>query len=332
MSTPSYFPSGVKAPFFIGGGGSSNKFAGMWTNGIWFVDGTLGLDSNDGTSPDRAVATVNRALTLAGIHDTIYIKPKINLVGWCDLDPRWASGFAETYVENITVGASNDSSKKQGISIIGTGNGYNVSGCPVQMKGVVGVNKPTIDMWANNINVENIQFGFAAAQTGYGVVRIKSGSLPDTDQGLAFGCTVNNCFFEQCTSNNAVFVIESSAGNLIEGCTFDTCRYAIIVSSNSSASDSNVIRGNHFTGLAASIGAGIVTGDCDDIFIIGNVFGYVAPTGYSPFCYFSSAGTCADGVFAFNIEGDSSTAIADHHALSGVKPMANFGRNGLLST
>jgi len=79
--------------FHMGGapvGGA--RFSSPWAT-HWFVDGTDGSDSNEGTRPDRAKATIQAAITASTGGDVIYIRPKVYTLG---------TGFAR-YTEDITI-------------------------------------------------------------------------------------------------------------------------------------------------------------------------------------------------------------------------------------
>jgi hypothetical protein len=52
---------------------TQSRYIGKKNRATFFVDGTNGLDTNPGTTPDRAVATIGQAITLAGAGDLIRI-------------------------------------------------------------------------------------------------------------------------------------------------------------------------------------------------------------------------------------------------------------------
>lgn len=266
------FPHGVSS-FGIPITGNASRFAGLWTGKIYFVDDSNGNDANTGLEPGKAKKTIANAITTAGTDDTIYIRSKVITADWPDLDPRYA-GYTSTYVENVSVAATG----KNGLSIIGTGNG-GPAYPSVMMKGVVGNAAPTLDILGVYINVENITFGFAAAQLTQGIVRLLNSST--VGAGDAFGGCISNCYFDRSGYNvdtGPAVVINAVSAASVQGCIFDNCLRAISVESSTGSGDNIVIKNNQFMGSASNISCDIYITDCDDLLIIDNTFGHAVPS------------------------------------------------------
>ena len=328
--TITHFPHGILATPNLptSSGGSVSRYPGIWTSQIFFVDGSNGSDSNDGTSPDGALATIGQAISLVGVDDTIYIRPKTETQGWSDLDPRYAS-YRAAYVENVDIARFT----KAGLSIIGTGNGHGCSGGSVTMAGAATADC-TIDIHAGFVNIENIQFGWRTQQTtsASAVIRTINGqTLDNAASHSSFGTTINNCWFDRNHNAWGTILIASSAGHLIQNCQFDNCLTGIYMDSSDTTPDGVVIRNNSFCGGPALIDTCIVMADVDDVWIENNIFGFVCPTHGATNKYINAAGTVA-GHLIGNYFADASTEIATHNTLSNIAPAANWCRNGQITT
>ena len=322
------FPHGILATPNLGGP-NVRSFPGLWTNRILFVDSANGSDGNFGESTSDPVASIGRAVALAGTDDTIYIRPKPVTADWPDLDPRYAT-YTSTYVENVTVAAT----LKNGLSIIGTGNG-GPAYPSVMMKGVVGIATPTINILGVYTNVENITFGFAAAQLVQGVVRLlNSGTV---GAGDAFGGCISNCYFDRSGYNvdtGPALVINAVSAGTVQNCIFDNCLRAISIESAAGSGDNILIKGNQFMGTASNISCDIYITDCDDVMIIDNTFGHAVPShgvygGAIINKYVNVSGTCA-GHLTGNFFAHSTTTviIATDMNLSNITFGANWGAKG----
>ena len=89
-----HYPHGILATPNLGGGSASGSVFGN----TWFVDGTNGSNGYDGTSPDRAMKTIQTAVTAAQSNDTIIVAPAVYTENVVTLDDR--------YSRNVTIVAS----------------------------------------------------------------------------------------------------------------------------------------------------------------------------------------------------------------------------------
>jgi hypothetical protein len=182
-----HFPHGVSSmgvPVLSG-----SKYAGMWTSRVLFVDGDNGSDIANGLSPKTAYKTLAKAIDVAGLDETIYVRPKKTTTNWDTL--YGASAPTGTYLENATITALT----KSGLNIIGTGNGTGVQGKGVQWMGVSGIVSPTVEIRAAFVNVENIIFSPMAAQVTVASSVIRMYNVAASG-GYAYGCSIINCGFE----------------------------------------------------------------------------------------------------------------------------------------
>jgi len=326
----SHLPHGLFATPSLGGSvaGSLARYPGLWTQRIFFVDADHGSNGNTGLEPTKAKATIQAAVNAAGVDDTIYIRPQAETQGWSDLDPRYGS-YRATYIENVNVVRFT----KAGLSIIGTGNGWGTSGGSVTMVGAA-AQDCTIDVHAAFVNIENIQFGWRAQQTNQTgtVIRLINGqTLDDTASHSAFGDTVSNCWFDRSGNVWGAILIASSAGHLIENCTFDNCNVGVYLDSSDTTPDGVFIRGNTWFGTASNTTVCIVMADVDDICIERNIFAHTCPSKGSPNKYVSVAGT-AYGSYFGNIVGSTQTAVATDHSLNNLSSGGNMGKTGSFLT
>ncbi len=317
MALPSNFRNGVASYGVPVVGGASGRFTGFWRGRVWFVDGTNGSDGNSGKHPTQAFQTIQTAVTAAGTDDTIFIRPQ---------------PVGVRYTENVTV----PSATHGGLSIIGTGNGKGNSvyqAC--SLRGVLAVDSPIIDLRSSYANVENLHFWSRAAQThGFGLMlRWNTGS------GLNIGSSVVNCSFSQDIDDapaaggvvQSAIRMDSTEGQLVEGCSFQDCRVGISVGSTVSASYRIEIKNNLFKGLAANIAADLMLSDTTGIAIDGNVFGHAVPTntaGTMTKYIFCIGGTSVTGSVSRNYQGASGVAFGTNNTANSLIAAGNFGLGG----
>ncbi len=317
--TVTRFPHGIFATPNLGGANVRN-FPGLWTKQLIFVDGANGADDQDGFHTDTAKKTLGAANTIAGRDDTIYIRPQ---------------AVGVRYTENVTVAVTT----KQGLSIIGTGNGRGNSvyqSC--SFRGVLAVDSPVLTLNSSYINVENLHFWSRAAQTitGFGVL-----IRWNTPVGLALniGSSIVNCAFTADVADAPAAVgvtqnairMDSTEGILVEGCLFKDCRSSISVGSTQSATDSINIRNNQFLGTASNIAADIYITDCTYMNIAGNTFGHTVPsnTAGTLVKYIYCAGTVAGEVMGNKFAGGGTIVVmGTNNVLSNMKFGSNSGTYG----
>lgn len=191
------------------------RYANPWSK-IWFVDGRNGLDTNSGTSPIAAKATVQAAVTVADAEDIIYVR---SMGGKPD-----ASDF-DYYPEHIIVPYA-----KENLSIIGVSqhiaNPFYASwlawGASVADTDYVLLN------YAPGLSVSNIGFQVQDYARPNGAVHLYSRALTAPDAYAVYagsvGCTFYNCFFR-----DGDFKLEGGYSSAVVKCLFQA-------SGNSSAS------------------------------------------------------------------------------------------------
>ena len=175
--------------------------------GILFVDGTNGADGNSGTSPKKALATIQKAVDLSVLGGVIYVFPKKFVAGATD-----ATVYAETVI--VPNALAN-------LSIIGVGSGRTQGGLP-EMKIGAGTTA-MIDVRAPGFHIENMTIN-GASSTGGGI------KLTDTatTASVALGFSAYNCFFKNCkchatygASGGAIYQTTGGCWQLhVKGCRF----------------------------------------------------------------------------------------------------------------
>ena len=172
------YPNGVAS---YGAPITGGRFANPWST-HYFVDGTDGNDSQDGTSPDNAFATIQAAVTASTGGDVIYIRPKVYTVG---------TGFAR-YEEDVTIsmstaaGSGTDTLANK--SLIGiTQRGHPSDYLSVRWKYATATN---LTIEAPGTHIENI--GFFAEDSTYAINIVNNAQ---TTLGGA-GTSIYNCAFK----------------------------------------------------------------------------------------------------------------------------------------
>ena len=292
---------------------AGGRFAGLWTQRIFYVDGTSGLDGNLGLLPKSAFKTIAKAVATAKKDDTIYIRPQ---------------AVGARYTENVIVPVTTHA----GLSIIGTGNGKGTSvyqacnwRCATESA------TATLLLHSSFANVENMNFFPMATQLTCGLISINW----NTGGGLNIGSSVLNCgFWGNPDSLPAAGVLQSTIrldsteGILIGGNIFKDCRIAVSCHSTVGAGDSINIIGNEFTGTAANIAADIYFTDYTQVNISKNMMGHGVPSqaaGLNKYVY--CAGTVA-GNMTNNTQGAADVIAATNNTLSGIICSGNSGLAG----
>ena len=308
------FPNGITS---YGVPITGGKYTSFWRGRVWFVDGTAGSDGNSGLLPNQAYQTIQKAVTNAGTDDTIFIRPQ---------------AVGVRYTENVSVPATTHG----GLSIIGTGNGKGNSvyqACSI--RGVLAVDSPIIDLNSSYANVENLHFWSRAAQThGFGL-RMRW----NTGGGLNIGSSVINCSFSQDIDDapagagvvQSAIRMDSTEGQLVQGCSFQDCRVGISVGSTASAAYRIEIRDNLFKGIASNIAADLMLSDTTGIAIDGNVFGHAVPTntaGTMQKYIFCIGGTTVTGSVSRNYQGAAAVAFGTNNTAASLIAAGNFGLGG----
>jgi hypothetical protein len=311
------FPNGITS-FGVPVVGGAGGYASFWTGRVWFVDGTDGSDGNSGLHPEKAYETLQAAVTAASKDDTIFIRPQ---------------AVGVRYTENITVPVTTHA----GLNIIGTGNGKGNSvyqAC--SFKGVGGLDSPVITLNSSYANVENIHFWTVPAQT-HGAGLLLRWNTP-VGLALNIGSSVVNCSFSQDLDDPAgAGVVQSSIrmdsteGQLVEGCFFQDCRVGISVGSTQSAAYRIVVKDNLFKGVASNIAANLMLADISGMEIVGNSFGHAVPShaaGTMTKYIFVIGGATVTGGVAGNYQGAAAVAFGTNNTASSLIAAGNFGLGG----
>ncbi len=312
------FPNGIFATPVVG----ANKFAGLWTSRVWFVDGTNGLNGNPGTDPSLSLATITRAVALAGKDDTIYIRPL-------------AAG--SYYTESVIAPAAST-----GLSIIGTGHGKggSVYQACTWRNSSNSVDDSALELRPSHANVENVHFFSRAAQSsGFGIK-----AYWNTGSGTNIGSSIVNCGFSADLADHpaaagvvqSAIRFDSSEGQLVEDCFFVDCRVGIAAGSTMNAWKELVIRGNIFNGLAENIAADLMLSDGTNLAVVGNHFGHTVPShaaGTMTKYIFCIGGTTVTGSASGNFFGSANAGYGtDNTNNAGIIRSGNFYSAGIMTS
>ncbi|KKK84534.1 hypothetical protein LCGC14_2782400, partial [marine sediment metagenome] len=181
MGTITNFPNGVSSFGSVVGGGE--RFSSPWAT-HYFVDGDNGNDTSPGTSPDTAVATIAKAVSLSTGGDVIYIRPKTYTLG---------TGFAR-YTEDVIItqggtAGSGNTATNANKSLIGVTQRVRPSDfLGVRWKFATDTN---LNIEAPGTHIENIGFFTEGATDGIfietdGATRSKGG----TDGSSIYNCAI----------------------------------------------------------------------------------------------------------------------------------------------
>jgi len=178
--TISRFPHGISS-FGIPVFGSGGRYSSPWAT-HYFVDGDSGDDTNDGKTPGKAFATIQKAITVSTGGDVIYIKQKAYTLG---------TGFAR-YTEDVSVtlggdGGSGVTATNANKSLIGV----TQRGVPTDFLGVrwkhATATPLTVD--APCLHVESI--GFFTEDATY-AINLRCNGATRTQEGTT-GFSIYNC-------------------------------------------------------------------------------------------------------------------------------------------
>ena len=185
------------------------RYAAPWSQ-IFFVDGVNGSDTkNTGRTPDRAFATIGKAITAAARGDVIYVRPLNYTVG--DGLDRF-----DRYVEDITVplggagGSGGVAALKSDISLIGVTPSMNPELGP-RIKHATAI---ALQIDAPAFHVENI--GFFAEDATYAIY-LRNNGVTYTQRG-SDGTTFYNCVIK----GSGLYAASGGDGVVIKKCRFHT--------------------------------------------------------------------------------------------------------------
>ena len=286
-----HFPFGA-VPVVLGMEGMA-LYAGTGRGRILFVDGDRGSDTgHEGSSPNKAFKTIQKAIDVASPGSVIYIFPLA--MEATDTDP-------DSYAETLII----PNSKPQ-LSLIGIGTGMTQGGVP-QIK--IGGDSTTamLDIRAPGCLVKNLGFN-GADSTGGGIKLTDNGTTY-----VAMGTTITGCHFKNCkchathaTVGGAIYATGSPWQVRIQNNAFyKNLGGIVIVDTSYSVPQDWVIQGNTFSSsVKTDIDADIyVAADgCKGIQIIDNRFATVdVPTAASgDVGRYISLGAGSNGIVAGN--------------------------------
>jgi hypothetical protein len=184
------------------------RYAAPWSQ-IFFVDGVNGSDTkNTGRTPDRAFATIGKAITAATRGDVIYVRPLNYMVG--DSLDRF-----DRYTENIIVplggpgGSGGVAATKSDISLIGVTPSMNPELGP-RIKGTT----IALQIDAPAFHLENIAI-FAEDATY--AIYLRNDGISYTKRG-SDGFTMYNCVVK----GSGLYAASGGDGTVIKKCRFHT--------------------------------------------------------------------------------------------------------------
>ena len=244
------FKGAVAAPPYTNGPYSWDQFvaftggmSGANTSGkVWFVDGTSGLDTNDGRSWNSAKITIQAAITASSTGDTIYVNAIQASAGGTD---------PGSYTENLIIPAT-----KQGISLIGVTRGRVQGGLP-QIKVGTTTTSAILTVRACGCLIANLGFN-GIGGTGGGILLDDDGSTKTALGTSIIGCHFKNCVGTTATNAATGGAIQWAATGgawqvLISGNRFyKNVGDVVLLGTSQSVPQDVVIEDNVFSGPAAS--------------------------------------------------------------------------------
>jgi hypothetical protein len=264
----------------------------------WFVNGDLAA-SGDGSNWDAGFATIQEAVTAASAGDSIFIKQK--KITALSTDPV---DYAETIIVPNT---------KPNLALIGVNFGRTQGGLPQIKKG--SGSTALLTLRAPGCYISNLCFN-GVSSTGGGILIDDDGTTK-----VAFGTTIENCYFKNCVGSTATdgrtggAIQWSSAGDgwqtLIQNNRFykNVADIVLLGTSNSVPQDI-VIQNNIFSGPAASVDVNIYMAagsGVNGLYILNNTFPALPAIGSGSVVRFMDLTACI-GVVADNMFGDTTTA------------------------
>src|SRR3990167_1661634 len=208
------------------------------------------------------------------------------------------------------------------------------------LRGVLAVDDPILELGSSFANIENLHFWARAAQThGFGILGNWNTAANASATLLNIGSAILNCSFNTDILDappaagvvQSAIRLDSTEGQLVEGCFFQDCRVSISVGSTASASYQIVVKDNLFKGVASNIAADIMLADVTGIEIVDNKFGHAVPShaaGTMTKFIFVVGGATATGGVVNNFQGESAVAFGTNNTASSLIAAGNFGLGG----
>jgi len=181
-----------------------NDFAGWFDTDVWFVDGDNGSDSNSGSKPTSAFATIQKAIDSSSTQDTIYISAKA---------PDADASEPGTYEEDLTI-----SYAKHGLRLIGVSpnGGKGIPFFGPKIKNAAAVALLTVN--ASGVYISGLQFNCTRNSGTYGI-RLQGVAGYATLAG-SVGATITNCYFKNCSATYGGISVYGGYATTISHCTF----------------------------------------------------------------------------------------------------------------
>ena len=273
------FPNGVTS---MGAPVPGSHYAGWWGKNVWFVDDDGGSDSNSGKLPTDAFKLIQTAITAAGHHDTIFLKPRE-----IDLDTHSSHGYF-TGTNTIPTG-------RTGLAIIGTGRGGRGLGLAAQcmIEPDTSSTDTTFNVQAPAVSFENL--GIKAVTGGSGAI------YAHVSTAQAYGLSVSNCFFKDflgADSTVGTIHLVTTHWTTIQHCYFREGGVAIHHNSAVAAVRNIVIRDCDFVGAAATWGQDIRLGGVSNMLIDNCRFAHAQPTAGDRKFFIDMMGTVGTGMIS----------------------------------
>jgi hypothetical protein len=294
---------------------------------VWFVDGISGSDANEGFDPERAFATVGKAVSKAGAYDVIYILDK----GY-DI----SSGDPTPYRETATAGNLVVTYGKSNLAIIGVP--HNIRDLfGLQIKAALTLTTPILSVYAPLVAIENLDFNGTGDDLARGNIYFYSNDATHA----AENCSVCNCHIRNgkgsagVASQGGGVVIQGGWYHSITGNRFENCRCGIYIVSAAGTVKGTRIERNVFTGDITLIdcdiymntgGSNIVT----QTSICGNYFAHdVGSYGYKKYVSVKGDGGLLGNYFA-HLAVEAKAAGADIIIPTTFRMAGNFDEAGII--
>ena len=243
---------------------------------VWYVDGTNGLDSNDGTTDETAFKTIQKAITTAGTQDTIYIRA---------MAPNTDASDPGEYVENLSIPYA-----KHGLRLIGVGSSESIMPYAGPKIKNASAGK-LLEVLASGVRVENLQFNCTRNSGTYGIYL--DGVAGYATKAGSVGFTIKNCMIKNGGASYGGINMVGGYGGVITNCTFQMCEKGVWFSSGSLPSNGHTIEHCNFksnNGAAIAEHITVIAGLHADISITDCTFDIATS--------FISCGSTNDGIIA----------------------------------
>ena len=292
------FPNGAAT---MGRPIGASHYAGWWGKNVWFVDDDGGSDTNSGKTPTKALKLIQTAVTRAGMHDTIFLKPRE-----IDLDTHSSHGY---YTGTIIIPTD-----KTGLAIVGTGRGIGLgSSCQCMIEPDAGGSDEAITVQSPAVSIENL--GVKALTSSKGAI------YATVSTAHAYGLTVSNCFFKDFKavgSSYGTINLDTTHWVTIQHCYFKEGGLGI----NHAASVAQVryptIRDCDFAGLPANWNQDIRIQGARGLIIDNCRFHHAQPSGGAVNMYINCTGIHGDtGIISNCTFASASATISTLITLSG---------------